>query len=92
MNGINPISTPILTNGDRAAAEEVAKELEASFLAEMFKYTGVGNARESMGGGHGEEAFTGMLSTEYARSIVDQGGIGLAEQIVKSMLKGTADE
>lgn len=76
----------------RSAVREVAKELEASFLAEMFKYSGVGQSRESMGGGHGEEAFTGMLANEYARSIVEKGGIGLAEQIVKSMLRGTADE
>lgn len=92
MIELDQIATSPTPRIEREAVEEVAKELEASFLAEMFKYSGVGSARESMGGGHGEEAFTGLLTQEYARSVVDQGGIGLAEQIVNSMLRDTASE
>ena len=92
MSGIGPISTNTQVASERAAMEEVAKELEASFLAEMFKYSGVEQSRESMGGGHGEEAFSGMLTSEYARSVVDHGGIGLAEQILKSMMKASNNE
>ena len=37
------------------------------------------------GGGPGEEAFSGFLTTEYARLMAERGGIGLAEQIFETL-------
>jgi len=65
----------------------VAKELEASFLAEMFKAAGVGEARKSFGGGAGEDQFSSFLVQEYATATVDAGGIGLAESIYNSLVE-----
>lgn len=65
-----------------------ATELEASFLAEMLKHTGVGEPQQSFGGGVGEEQFSSFLTNEYARLMAEAGGIGLAETIFQSLQKG----
>lgn len=67
---------------------EKAEDLEASFLAEMLKLTGVGKPSESFGGGIGEDQFSSFLTDEYAQAMVRAGGIGLAESIFKSLQKG----
>jgi peptidoglycan hydrolase FlgJ len=62
-----------------------AEDLEATFLAEMLGHAGLGQSRESFGGGHGEDQFASFLKQEQARMIVERGGIGLAEAIFKTM-------
>lgn len=64
-----------------------AKDLEATFLAEMLGHAGLGTTSESFGGGAGEEQFASFLKQEQARLVVERGGIGLAEAIFKSMAK-----
>lgn len=68
-----------------------AQELEATFLAEMLKQGGLG-ASEGLGsGGIGEEQFTSFLREAQAKLMVQKGGIGLAEQIFRSLAeKGAA--
>lgn len=62
-----------------------ARALEASFLAEMLGHAGMGEARESFGGGIGEDQFASFLRQEQAKQMVVKGGIGLAEQIFASL-------
>jgi Rod binding domain-containing protein len=64
-----------------ATARKVAEGFEASFLAEMLKYTGLNAQPDSFGGGAGEAAFGGLLTEEYARLLAARGGVGLAERI-----------
>ena len=64
---------------------DAAKELEATFLAEMLKSAGFGAARDAFGGGAGEEQFSSFLVTEQARAMVDAGGIGLAESLFAAL-------
>jgi flagellar protein FlgJ len=63
----------------------VAKDLEAAFLTEMLKHAGFGKARDSFGGGAGEEHFASFLSEIQAKKMVEAGGIGLAEHIFQSI-------
>ncbi len=70
----------------RAAAEK----LESQFLAEMLKSAGVGEPRESLGGGAGEDQFSSFLVQEYASATVRAGGIGLAKVIFESLVKKEA--
>ncbi|WP_084294330.1 MULTISPECIES: rod-binding protein [Leisingera] len=70
---------------------EAAIELEASFLAEMLKSAGLGEASEGFGGGAGEEQFSSFLIREQATQIARSGGIGLAESLYHA-LKETQDE
>lgn len=69
------------------AARKAAEDFEAAFLAEMLKTAGINKMPSTFGGGAGEEAFSSMLTDEYARRMAASGGIGLAEhvyQILKS--------
>lgn len=62
-----------------------AEALEASFLAEMLKHTGVGKMPESFNGGPGEAAFSDFLVHEYAGTIASTRSIGLADHIYRAL-------
>lgn len=82
--GIGRQTTTITANRPdplRASAEA----LEASFLAEMLKHTGVGKMPDSFNGGPGEAAFSGFLVNEYAESIASTRSIGLADHIYRAL-------
>ena len=79
---------PKTTN--EARLYKAAQDLEASFLAEMLKSTGFGEARESFGGGVGEDQFASFLRRAHADEMVKAGGIGLAEHLFEA-LKERAD-
>ncbi|TNF64553.1 MAG: hypothetical protein EP307_02475 [Rhodobacteraceae bacterium] len=64
---------------------EAAIQLEATFLAEMLKSAGLGQARSGFGGGAGEEQFASFLLQEQALAMARTGGIGLAEAIFESL-------
>ena len=64
---------------------DVAKELETTFISEMLKSAGLGEARDSFGGGIGEEQFSSFLRNSQAKAMVDSGGIGLAQSIFESL-------
>lgn len=83
---ISPTAPPMPVTPDKAASmQRKAEELESAFLAEMLSYAGFGAARDSFGGGIGEEQFASFLRTEQAKAVVAKGGIGLAEHFVRSM-------
>lgn len=67
------------------AISRSAEALETAFLAEMLKNAGVFKPSESFGGGEGEAQFTSFLSDAHARAMVARGGIGLADQIERSL-------
>ncbi|GKY86701.1 rod-binding protein [Sinisalibacter aestuarii] len=73
-----------------AALHTAARELEASFLAEMLKSAGLGDMPDAFGGGAGEEQFASFLRLEQARAMVGAGGIGLARSLFDA-LKERAD-
>ena len=64
---------------------EAARELEATFLAEMLKSAGLGEMPAAFGGGPGEEQFASFLRLEQAREMVKAGGIGLSETLFEAM-------
>lgn len=73
---------------DRIAARKVAKEFETLFTGIMLK-----TMRETVGkdsityGGHGEEMYRSLLDQEYAKSISEGQGLGLAKTIEEYLLK-----
>ena len=81
-----PVATHKATAADPdKALWDAAKELEASFLAEMLKSAGIGKTPDSFGGGIGEDQFASFLRQEQARSMVDAGGIGLAQSLFEAL-------
>ncbi|NCM95982.1 MAG: chemotaxis protein chel [Rhodobacterales bacterium] len=82
-----PHSTPTRAP-DPAPLRVQAQALEAAFLAEMLGYAGFGAARDSFGGGIGEDQFASFLRQEQATAIVGKGGIGLAESLFHALARG----
>ena len=76
-----------ITDQQRADMEKVAVEFEANFLAEMLKFGGQDDSRETFGGGAGEDAFSGFLVREQASMMAKGGGIGLAAHIFESLIR-----
>lgn len=81
-----PASRPTVPQARLDQMRATAQELEATFLAEMLKHTGFGEARDAFGGGPGEEQFASLLRMEHARALAETGGIGLAESVFRSLL------
>lgn len=86
----NPITSPPIPTERHHVLMAKAKELEASFLAEMLAHSGLGGSgfagtESGFDGGAGEVQFSSFLRQEQARLMVDGGGIGLAEMIFKTM-------
>lgn len=83
---LSPTLAPQATRPD--PLREKAEELEGVFLntlvAEMFKSI---DTDHMFGGGHAEEQWTGMLAEEYANEMARAGGIGIADQIVATLLQ-----
>lgn len=73
---------------EEAKLRQLSQDMEAAFLSEMLKHAGFGKASETMGGGIGEDQFSSFLIQEHAQALAKSGGIGLAEQIFRS-LSGT---
>ncbi|WP_170401049.1 rod-binding protein [Ruegeria arenilitoris] len=69
--------------------QTAAVELEAAFLAEMLKASGLGEARRSFGGGAGEDQFSSFLVQHQARALAEAGGVGLSEILFQSMMEKT---
>lgn len=77
---------PDAPTADLEALRRAAQALEASFLAEMLKQAGLGESRDRFGGGAGEAQFASFLRAEHARALAEGGGIGLAEQLFRSLV------
>jgi peptidoglycan hydrolase FlgJ len=64
-----------------------AKDFEAMFLSSMMQhmFTAIGKDGP-LGNGQGVGVWRSMLTDQYAKAMVKSGGIGIANQIYKSML------
>lgn len=69
----------------RQSIEKASQNLESVFLAEMLKAGGLGKVGSEFGGERSE--FSSILTNEYARSMAEAGGIGLAAQLTEAMLR-----
>jgi len=68
---------------------EVARSMEAAFLAEMLKSMGFGEQPEGFGGGAGEDQFASFMREEQAKQMTKAGGIGLAQSLFEAMTERT---
>ena len=81
---------PVLTGAAKteAQADKAAKEFEAVFIAQMVStmFEGVGTDGP-FGGGYGESVFRSLMIDNYAKTITEQGGFGLADQVKREILR-----
>jgi Rod binding domain-containing protein len=81
--GLLPKNAPV-----NRRAWEVAQGLEANFFQTMLgsMFEGV-EGEGPMGAGPGQDAWRGMMLEKYGQQIAAKGGIGLAPQIYREMLR-----
>jgi peptidoglycan hydrolase FlgJ len=65
-----------------------AKDLEGVFLNTLMKemFSSIKTDDADMGGGFGEETWRGMQAEQMANAVADQGGLGLAKQLMPTLL------
>ncbi|MGJ3258658.1 MAG: rod-binding protein [Rhodospirillales bacterium] len=68
--------------------KETAQDFEAVFLSEMLRpmFANI-EAEAPFGGGAGEKIYRDMQVDEYGKAIAKAGGIGLADNILREMIK-----
>lgn len=67
----------------RAKAEELEGVFLNTLMSEMFNSI---DARGSFGGGYAEETWRSMQAEQYAEMMAENGGIGLADQIISTLI------
>jgi Rod binding domain-containing protein len=86
-----PMSTaPASRDPDPRMAEmrRAAEEFESVFLAQMMAPMFEGIDTDGLGGGGiGEETFRPMLIEQYSQALAQAGGVGLADSIVREMMR-----
>jgi Rod binding domain-containing protein len=77
-------TSPAVPDEIRRAAEE----FESVFLSEMLAPMFEGLQTDGLGGGGmGEEIFRPMLVERYAESITRSGGVGIADSIIRELMR-----
>lgn len=70
-----------------AKAKSSAQDFEAMFLNSMFQHMFTGlNGEGPMGGAGATGVWRSMLVDQYSKSVAKAGGIGIAEQVYKSLI------
>ena len=68
-------------------ARKVGEEFEAVFLAQMLEHMMGETSEDSLLGGAGSGAGRGMLNEEYAKVMARAGGIGLADDLAREIMR-----
>jgi len=77
-----------LTPDQRAKVKAQAEELEGVFLNTLTKelFSSIKTDESVMGGGFGEETWRSMQSEQLAATMAQNGGLGIAEQLLPDLL------
>ncbi|HEY5347268.1 MAG TPA: rod-binding protein [Rhizomicrobium sp.] len=82
-----PVSAPHPTK-DLLKAKNAAKQFEGVFVSQFVSEMFQGLSTDGpTGGGEGEAMFRSMMTDEYSKQIVAQGGFGLADAVQRQLLK-----
>ena len=76
-----------LTSAQQQEMQRVAREFEAVFIGQMTQTMFSGLKSEApFGGGHAEDMWRSQLASEMGNTIAASGGIGIADNVYRSML------
>lgn len=77
-----------LTPGQIARVRQQAEDFEGVFLNTLTKqmFSSIKTDEASMGGGFGEETWRGMQAEQLANTMAQNGGLGIAEQLLPDLL------
>jgi Rod binding domain-containing protein len=75
-------------SSDPAHIRKTAREFEAVFLGQMLQpmFANLG-AQKPFGGGMAEDMWQSLLADEYGKAIAERGGIGIADSVVREVLR-----
>jgi Rod binding domain-containing protein len=83
-----PTRADAVATGDAAPElRRAAEEFESVFLGQILHGLTQGLGGPGLAGGGADDPFASMLQDEYARLISRSGGIGLADAVLREMLK-----
>ena len=85
-----PAFKPGIGQQGRAEAEarEVAKAFESAFLAQVLQQAFASIPTDGpFGGGQSEAVYRSLLTEQYAASVAQGGGIGIADAVLREILK-----
>lgn len=90
--GIPLVGAPLLPQPQNQTfspeIQRVGREFEAMFLAEMLAPMFESLQTDGLGGGGmGEQIFRPMLVERYAQSIAQNGGVGVADSIMRELTR-----
>lgn len=84
--GLRPDGAVTLGTAGTPEMRRAAEEFESVFLAQILRGIIAGLSGPGMLG-NADDPFAGMLQDEYAKLISRSGGIGLADSVLREMLK-----
>ena len=75
-------------SANAAQAKQTAQDFEAQFLSQMIEqmFTGV-STNGLFDGGNGEQMFRSMLFDQFGKVLAKAGGVGIADQVQREILK-----
>ncbi len=84
----NAALAPKALDANHAKAKGAAQDFEAVFLNSMFQqmFTGI-DGDGPFGGSGATGVWRSMLTDTYAKSIAKSGGIGIADQVYRSLIR-----
>jgi Rod binding domain-containing protein len=86
LNAKTPAAGKLPTD-NQAKARATSQDFEAVFLNSMFKQMFTGVEGEGPFGGNGATGvWRSFLTDEYAKSFAKAGGIGIADQVYKTLI------
>ena len=84
---------PRLQPGATHATRETAEDFEAFFLSMVFSEMFQGVETDPVfGGGPGEEIFQSLMIQEYGKSVAKNGGIGIADSVMRELIAMQEDQ
>ena len=89
MQSVVPLPKVDTSSPGYARMHQQAKDLESVFLNTLTKemFSSVKTDDQSFGGGFAEETWRGMQAEQFATAMADEGGIGLADQLMPTLLR-----
>ncbi|MCP8937321.1 rod-binding protein [Alsobacter sp. SYSU M60028] len=94
MSGVAPYSSvvPARATAPSAGADKLwkqAQDFETVFFENMLEHltSGLGDDGPLGEGGIGGDVYRGMLSQQYAKSVTAAGGVGIAQNVYRELVR-----
>lgn len=88
MLNANMSAKPSVSDATKAKAKGAAQDFEAVFINSMFQQMFTGIQGDGPFGGNGATGvWRSFLTDEYAKTFAKSGGIGIADQVYKSLIQ-----